>query len=161
MFAGGLVVQVIPHFIASTTSSHTVLRIAPVEIRTIATPDEWHLATRSGKRIVFVGANWNPLVIMFREQFQQFANWCEHNSDYLPMRIDLHSTTSGPMWDLVMELCRTHEIPYGSMKFMGSGVVVWLEDGEVIDSAHIAVPGDEFYPDGFTALKTRTERLDH
>lgn len=166
MFVLGLAVQVaLPIGIGSTyrLKLQQVHRKSPnvaVTIRTIPTPTEWGWTIQSGRYVVFVDCTWNMYVALFRPQFEQFAGWCLQNTEYVPIRVELHDVAHDPMWELVNKLCSTHAIPDGGMKFQGGGVIVWLEDGEVVDFAHCAGDG-EFYPDGFAALKARTQKLDH
>ena len=103
----------------------------------IATRTQWDSAAKHKRLVVFVDGDWNSNVVMFRQPFEQYALWCQTDTDVVTstMLIDAKDTTND-VWNICEQLWRSNNIDPGSLKtFGGAGRVVWIEQGQVVDYA--------------------------
>jgi len=129
----------------------------PDPITRITSYSEWESATRNSRCILFVDCEWNANIVLFRQPFAKFAEWCAATSNNRPltMMIDSDDTTND-VWKICQDLWRANNIAPGAMKtYGGAGRVVWIDRGQVVDYAWCTELMDDDVRD-IDILKTRT-----
>lgn len=102
-------------------------------VRRIESSEEFRAAIAVGRCVLFVNCEWNPHVIIFRQLFSEFADWCERNTDYETLSV---LVSEDELTDTIESLWQANSIPQGGMKNQsGAGRIVWFSDGHVVDYA--------------------------
>lgn len=119
-------------------------------IRNVATIDQWNLATKYQRVVLFVDADCNGWTLAYKDRLDTYSKWFRSEYGYSAIFIDTSIASGSPTWDpanidlelfdLLQELWKTHAVPTGAMKsWGGAGTVAWLKDGDIVDHEFIGL----------------------
>ncbi len=105
-------------------------------VRRIQTIAEWNECTSARHCVLFVNCDWNTDMVMFRQPFSEFADWCRDNTDYQTIAVTIDGESKCALWNALQELWQNNDISPGGLKtYGGAGRVVWFSNGRVVDHA--------------------------
>lgn len=99
----------------------------------------WDSATKNKQCLLLIGSKWDLDARNFRETYRKWAKWSDKNG-YQPLEIYLESPQDMPNdpWGICLELFSNGEAPTSARELFGFGNVVWVENGKLVDSAHVS-----------------------
>jgi hypothetical protein len=118
---------------ARSSAVEPLARPIPEAKSDFGTPEAFVAATRSGRRVIFVDADFSSETVRFRPIWQEFRRRA-------PAGVEAQTVVPGTDWQApefvaVMDWIQANSIHYvgGYKTFGGAGLIVWTEDGEVRD----------------------------
>lgn len=99
-------------------------------VRLVSTMRDWKLATSSKRCMLFVSGDWHLEAAMLRKPYSGFAEWNRKNSDMQTIVVDITKGREHVLYDTIQDIRPT---PLAGVRHYGSGLVVWFEDGRVVD----------------------------
>ena len=98
----------------------------------------WESVTANKKCLLLIGGATDLAAINFREHYRKFAI-CADGNGYRSLEIFLESDGDAPHdpWGICLRLCNDGRIPPNTLENCGIGKLVWVDNGEFVDSINI------------------------
>ena len=120
----------------------------PNPIKSVNTTAEWESATENTFAVVFVDADCNGWMTVYRNRVDEYAAWFMDRYGKQAIFVDTSPGSSlnepknieQPLFDLLQQFWQTHDVPTGGMKTIGgAGTVAWIKDGILVDHEFIGM----------------------